>query len=204
MVQAITIHFVDPDIKSRAEGARLALALGHHAEVYAGLDEIVRHSPREGMIIARDEAAPGGAVEVLTALPKLGIWLPIVIASTSSSVAAIVSAIHAGAIDFVQLPFDQAQLGATIERAKRYAPAVARARQRMIEAREKLASLSEREREVLDLLLDGASNKVIARELSISPRTVEIHRANMMDKLEANHVADAVRLRFEAYLDWIF
>jgi DNA-binding CsgD family transcriptional regulator len=68
----------------------------------------------------------------------------------------------------------------------------------MIEARGRIENLSAREREVLDWLAQGSSNKAIARELQISPRTVEIHRANMMAKLGASHAADAVRLRIEA------
>lgn len=71
----------------------------------------------------------------------------------------------------------------------------------MIEARDRIATLSAREREVLDWLADGSSNKVIARELDISPRTVEIHRANMMNKLGANHAAEAVRLKLEAKIE---
>jgi DNA-binding CsgD family transcriptional regulator len=68
----------------------------------------------------------------------------------------------------------------------------------MIEARGRIASLSTREREVLHWLAEGSSNKNIARELDISPRTVEIHRANMMAKLGAKHAAEAVRLRIES------
>jgi FixJ family two-component response regulator len=68
----------------------------------------------------------------------------------------------------------------------------------MIEARDRISTLSTREREVLEWLARGSSNKAIARELAISPRTVEIHRANMMNKLGARHAAEAVRLRLEA------
>jgi FixJ family two-component response regulator len=71
----------------------------------------------------------------------------------------------------------------------------------MIEARDRISTLSTREREVLDWLAEGSSNKAIARELDISPRTVEIHRANMMNKLGARHAAEAVRLRLEAKLE---
>ena len=78
--------------------------------------------------------------------------------------------------------------------------AYAAARRRMIEARGRIENLSAREREVLDWLAQGSSNKTIARELDISPRTVEIHRANMMSKLGASHAAEAVRLRIEAGL----
>ena len=75
------------------------------------------------------------------------------------------------------------------------------ARRRMIEARNRISNLSRREREVLDWLAEGSSNKAIARELEISPRTVEIHRANMMSKLGARHAAEAVRLKLEAQIE---
>jgi FixJ family two-component response regulator len=75
------------------------------------------------------------------------------------------------------------------------------ARRRLIEARQRIGTLSRGEREVLDWLSEGCSNKAIARALEISPRTVEIHRANMMEKLGATHSAEAVRLRLEARFD---
>ena len=70
----------------------------------------------------------------------------------------------------------------------------------MIEARQRLASLSDREREVLELLVDGGSNKRIARELSISPRTVEIYRANLMTKMGVRSLSEALRIAFAAGL----
>jgi len=200
MVQSITIHFVDRDVRTRAESARGALALGHHAEVYASLDELAKHPPREGIIVARDDAAQGGAGGILAALSAMEIWLPLVLASETVSVARVVEAVRAGALDYLPLPVEQDQLAAMIERSAAAIPAEAKARKRMIEARRRIAELSEREREVLELLVDGGSNKHIARTLSISPRTVEIHRANMMQKLAAGHLADAVRLRLDAKL----
>jgi FixJ family two-component response regulator len=86
-------------------------------------------------------------------------------------------------------------------RVAREARAHAEARSKMFEARARIRDLSPREREVLDRLADGFSNKAIARDLAISPRTVEIHRANMMEKLGAGHPSDAVRVRIEARLD---
>jgi FixJ family two-component response regulator len=74
-------------------------------------------------------------------------------------------------------------------------------RRRTIEARQRIATLSGREREVLEYMVAGRTNKLIARELEISPRTVEIHRANMMSKLGARQSAEAVRLRLEAQVE---
>ncbi|MBO9497975.1 MAG: helix-turn-helix transcriptional regulator [Novosphingobium sp.] len=200
MGRTYTIHFVDQDVRSRAEVAREALALGHHAEVYAELEELAKHPPREGIVIAREDAAPGGVSDILAKLYAMAIALPLVIASENATVGKVVEAVRAGALDYLQLPVEQDQLAALIERASSRATAETSASRRVIEARQRLASLSDREREVLELLVDGGSNKRIARELSISPRTVEIHRANMMQKLDAKHVADAVRLHWEARL----
>ena len=96
------------------------------------------------------------------------------------------------------MPLEPERLRKAVAQVEIDAHSIGSMQRRAVEARNRLASLTPREREVLDLVSGGASNKVIARELEISPRTVEIHRANMMNKLEASHPADAVRLRFEA------
>ncbi|WEK46664.1 MAG: LuxR C-terminal-related transcriptional regulator [Candidatus Andeanibacterium colombiense] len=179
--------------------AREVLALGHHAEVYAGLDELAKHPPHTGIIVAREDSAPGGVPDILARLHAMTVALPLVVASESGSVGHVVEVIRSGAIDYLHLPVAPDQLGAMLARVAARAPRETVLRRRMIEARQRLAELSEREREVLDLLVEGESNKHIARALAISPRTVEIHRANMMKKLDAAHVVQAVRLWFNAH-----
>ncbi len=112
----------------------------------------------------------------------------------------IVAAIKAGALDYLALPIKPDQLLRTLSKLEPEAEEFALARRRVIEARNRIESLSGCERQVLEWLSAGSSNKVIARELEISPRTVEIHRANMMAKLGAQHAAEAVRLKLEAKL----
>lgn len=99
------------------------------------------------------------------------------------------------------MPLDPARLDRCLNGILAEAQVFKEARKRMIEARNRISNLSVREREVLDWLAEGSSNKAIARELDISPRTVEIHRANMMSKLGARHAAEAVRLKLEARMD---
>ena len=184
-----------------AEGARAAFALGHHAEVYADLSELVQRPPREGIILARESAAAGGAVGLLADLSRAGIWLPLIMVAEHPEVCDVVAAIKAGALEYLELPLAGDRLASVLGKVAREAKAHADARSKMFEARSRIQQLSPREREVLDRLAEGCSNKAIARDLAISPRTVEIHRANMMEKLGAHHPADAVRLRLQAQLD---
>lgn len=199
MEQRQIIHFVDADVRVRAELARTAFGEGHHAEVYASLAELCEHPPQRGVVILRDDQA-NPIAQTLDLFSRLGIWLPLVAMDLAPRTARVVSAVKAGAFDYLPLPLQPGRLGAMLERIDVEAAEQADARQSMIEARGRIRNLSAREREVLDWLAQGSSNKAIARELEISPRTVEIHRANMMAKLGANHAAEAVRLKLEANL----
>jgi FixJ family two-component response regulator len=201
MKRKSTLHFIDSNSRHRAELARVGFSLGHHAEVYGDLSELSVHPPREGIIVARDTAEEGGVAMILERLSRLGIWLPLIAVETEPRPGRIVEAIKAGALDYLSLPLDPERFGRCLARIETEAEVFGAARRRMIEARDRISSLSGREREVLEWLSEGSSNKAIARELAISPRTVEIHRANMMTKLGARHAAEAVRLKLEAKLE---
>lgn len=201
MTRKASLHFIDSCSRQRAELARIGFALGHHSEVYGDLSELSVHPPRDGIIVARDTAEEGGVSVILERLSRLGIWLPLIAVDAQPRPGRIVEAIKAGALDYLSLPLDPDRFARCLARIEKEAEVFGAARRRMIEARDRIASLSSREREVLDWLAEGSSNKVIARELDISPRTVEIHRANMMSKLGARHAAEAVRLKLEANLE---
>ncbi|MFA9201176.1 MAG: response regulator transcription factor [Cypionkella sp.] len=194
------VHFVEADTRVRAELARVAFALGHHAEVYADLVELCEHPPQRGIVIVRDDYAHGGIEAAATLLERYGVGLPLVAMDAAPDTARVVAAIKAGALDYLPLPLEPERLAGMLATIGEEARAHAAARERMVAARRRIGNLSAREREVLDWLARGCSNKTIARELAISPRTVEIHRANMMSKLGAHHAAEAVRLRLEAGL----
>lgn len=201
MTRKATLHFIDSSSRTRAELARTGFDLGHHAEVYADISDMTVHPPRDGIIVARDDAEAGGVSVILDRLSNLGIWLPLVAVNDDPRPGRIVDAIKAGALDYMAMPLDPEKFSRCIARIESEAEHFGEERKRMIEARTRISNLSRREREVLDWLAEGSSNKVIARELEISPRTVEIHRANMMSKLGARHAAEAVRLKLEARME---
>ena len=196
-----TLHIVDGSSRSRAEQARLGFELGFHCEIYSDVPEMMVCPPDHGIVLARDDGEGARVDEVLACLGRSGIWVPVVATSEDPRPGQVVAAIKAGALDYLRLPLKAERLAQAVMRIEQEAQAYGEARRKMVEARNRIASLSPREREVLDWLAEGRSNKMIARELAISPRTVEIHRANMMNKLGAHHAAEAVRLRIEAHLE---
>ncbi|MXO57589.1 response regulator transcription factor [Pontixanthobacter gangjinensis] len=194
------IHIVDPSSKVRGELSRVAFDLGYHAEVYADLSELAERPLTEGIIVARDDPETGGIENLMAELTNAGVWLPLIALSDVLRPGRIVAATKAGALSYIGLPIDMAELDRTLTGIATEANEFGLAQRKLIDARNRISQLSNREREVLDWLTKGLSNKAIARELDISPRTVEIHRAKMMSKLGAHHPAEAVRLRMEAQI----
>lgn len=198
--QKLTVHVVEQSLPLRAELAKAIYDIGYHCELYADLRELASHPPQSGIIAVRDSAQLGGIATFLDDLLELGIWLPVIGMDINPDTERVVQAIKGGALDYLALPFDAASLTRTLNRVKLISAGATESRRRIVEARRLLESLSSREREVLELLTTGSSNKSIARELNISPRTVEIHRANMMTKLSARHPAEVVRVKLAADL----
>jgi FixJ family two-component response regulator len=197
-MERTTLHIVGADSRSRAEQARVAFALGHHAEVYSDLDELLGRSPDEGLVLAADEEGPVLPKVVIDRLGAAGIWLPVVFVAYAPTVERAVAGVKAGALDYLALPLEMSSFARRLGAIQPEAKAFIQRRRRQIEACHAVGQLSRREHEVLELLSQGCSNKEIARNLRISPRTVEIHRGNMMAKLNAGHAADAVRLWMDA------
>lgn len=198
MTERTTLHILDTNSARRAQLARLAFSAGFHAEIYSDREELISHAPSTGIVLAHDEPDGRGVVGLVTEMMLRSGWLPVVAFSDQPLTDQVVRAVKGGALDYLVLPMDENALAAAVERAGREAETHRSQRQRAVQARQRIATLSQREREVLDRLASGCSNKVIARDLDISPRTVEIHRMKMMGKLGARHAAEAVRLRIEA------
>ena len=127
-----------------------------------------------------------------------GIMLPVIILTGHGDVGLAVRAMKAGAVDFIEKPFEKATLLGAIGQAQLHNQGREQLHQLATAAQAQLNALTPRERDVLDGLVNGHSNKVVAYDLGISPRTVEIHRANLMAKLGVHSLSDALRIAFTA------
>ena len=151
-----------------------------------------------GCIITDVRMPELSGVDLLRRLRNLGLSLPVIVITGHGDVQLAVEAMKAGAVDFFEKPFDDDLLLASVRAALGRAEQHAHREAEHAQLLEKLASLSAREREVLEGLVAGKANKVIAFDLSISPRTVEIYRANVMTKMAAKSLSELVRLALVA------
>ncbi len=198
MAGASHIILVDSDVRRRAAVSHHLSALGLHVEPFETVMELSGHWPRQGLIMVHDE---GDTIATLAdRLVQSGNWLPVVAFGEKPPPKRIVEAILGGAIDYVVWPFDDAALSHMLEHAQERAENVGNVRLREAVARSRIERLTTREREVLTGVAMGQSNRAIAETLSISPRTVEIHRANMLNKIGASHTSEAIRVAIEASL----
>src|SRR3984957_12375804 len=145
--------------------------------------------------VVSDVRMPGiDGIELLKRLKAGGSLFPIVIMTGHGDVPLAVEAMKLGAMDFLEKPFEDDQLIGMIEAALRRAEPGLKNEAATLEIQLRMASLSPRERQVMDGLIAGLSNKLIAREYDISPRTIEVYRANVMTKMQAASLSELVRL----------
>jgi two-component system response regulator FixJ len=161
---------------------------------YATAETFLADGPDSGDCLIVDVQMPGmNGLELQDELIRRNVRLPLIVVTGYAQIALAVRAIKAGAVDFLEKPFDDVILLETIRRA------IAEGRSTYSNAKESrdatalLALLTEREREVLNRLTLGEANKLVAYNLGISPRTAEIHRANIQKKLKAHNLSDLVR-----------
>jgi two-component system response regulator FixJ len=141
-----------------------------------------------------DLRLPGtDGIEVMEALHRIRNDLPVIVMTAQGDIQVAVRAMKAGAIDFLEKPYGEETLLGAIEAALASGGASVRAKE-IADATRRVDALSPREREVLEALIDGQSNKVIAHQLGLSVRTVEVHRARMMERLGMRQLAEALRL----------
>ena len=197
-----TLHLVDDEEAIRKSAGFMLKTSGFAVETYpSGVAFLKAVRTAELGCILLDVRMPEmDGLEVQQALTDQGITMPVIVLTGHGDVSIAVRAMKAGAVDFLEKPFEKATLLRAIEEA------FARLHDgnvhsvRASEAAVRIAALTAREQDVLKGLAQGYPNKTIAYDLDISPRTVEVHRANLMSKLGVHSLSDALRIAFAAGL----
>lgn len=199
---ARTVHIVDDDEAIRQSVGFMLRKAGHSVETYASGLEFLKIADREtqGCVLLDVRMPEVDGLEVQARLAAQGIMLPVIMLTGHGDVALAVRAVKAGAIEFLEKPFERTALLAAIEEALRQAGRNDRSQLAAFEATVRLAALTTRERDVLEGMVLGRPNKLIAFDLGIATRTVEVHRANLMEKLSARSLSDVLRIAFAAGL----
>ena len=193
MAASAVVHLIDDD-----EGVRRGLAFllgtaGLAVKVYESAVLFLEKydGSRDGCIVS-DVRMPGmDGIQLMRRLNELNVKLPVIVMTGHADVAMAVEAMKVGAVDFIEKPFSDEVLLAAIQAVL---ARESRATDNLDDIGTRLASLTPREKEVLDGLLAGHPNKTIAFDLGLSPRTVEVHRANVMTKMAATSLSELVRM----------
>ena len=195
-----TIHVVDDDAAVRHSLERLLGSMGFATVSYATPAAFLVQAPHLlGGCVLLDVKMPDiGGLEVQARLKAIGFILPIIVITGQGDIQTAVLSMKAGAFDFLEKPYEDEILLAAIEAALAATPRGQE--QQALDAAQRIAKLTPRERDVLEALVAGASNKVIAFDLGLSVRTVEVHRARMMGRLGTRQLAEAIRLAVLATL----
>jgi two-component system response regulator FixJ len=190
------VQIIDDDDALRDSLTFLLSSAGIEAKSYDSAAAFLNDPQRgtSGCIIT-DVRMPGmSGIDLLRKLKSDGVTVPVIVMTGHGDVPLAVEAMKLGAFDFIEKPFDDDALLMSVRGALGVQEKHAREESQRQEIENRLAQLSTRERQVLDGLVAGQANKVIAFELGISPRTVEIYRANVMTKMQANSLSDLVRM----------
>lgn len=191
------VHIVDDDTAVRESLRLLLRSLGYQCLAYASGDEfLAAFDPEQPGCAVLDVRMPGmSGLELQDQLNRRGATVPVIFITGHGDVPMAVEAMQLGAFDFLQKPFREQDL---IERIGRALARDRRIRAELAEQRDiraRLEALTPRERDVLELVTQGKPNKIMAAELGVSQRTVEIHRAHLMEKMGAGSLAQLVRMK---------
>ena len=190
-----TVHVVDDDAAMRDSLRILLEASGFLVRTYDSASAFLASSPQGFGCVLTDVRMPDiDGLELLRRLGDQGLQLPVIVMTGQGDIAIAVQAMKAGAVDFLEKPFGDESLLGAIARALEESERLRERAATSAEAAARLAALTPREREVFDLLVTGLPNKAIANTLGTSPRTIEVHRARVYEKLQSHSLPDLVRL----------
>lgn len=189
-----TVFIVDDDADIRDSLDLLLGAAGFRTRTFSSAEAFLADSGAEGGCLVADVRMPGmSGLELLEEISRRQLRLPVIIMTGHADIPLAVRAMKAGAIDFLEKPFSCALLAESVRRALELDSRTQPHKDQTRDAKRLLTHLSSRERTVLDRLVQGHPNRSVAHELGISSRTVEIHRAHIMLKMDASCLADLVR-----------
>ena len=190
------VHIIDDDDALRESLAFLLRTAQIDIRDYSSASAFLDALPDLNLsCIITDVRMPGlSGIDLLKRLKDLEINVPVIVITGHADVPLAVEAMKFGAIDFLEKPFDDEVLISSVQSALRHRQGEAKRHTERAAIESRLADLSNRERDVLTGLVAGRANKQIAFDLGISPRTVEIYRANLMDKMKAASLSDLVRM----------
>lgn len=192
---AESVFIVDDDADIRDSLALLLAASGYATKAYESASSFLASEAPEsvGCLIVDVQMPEMDGIALQKELVARHSPLQVIVMTGHADIPIAVGAMKAGAVDFLEKPFDEPVLLDSVRRAIDRASTAGDLVKEARGAAARLALLTDREHQVLDLIVAGKANKVIAHELSISPRTVEIHRARVMEKMDAGNLADLVR-----------
>lgn len=193
-----TITLVDGNFRRRAAICHALADSGIHVEPFECPAELIEHWPQGSVIVSEDDGH--NVIDLIDHMSEVDGWLPVIAFAERPHTHRVVQAIMAGAIEYLEWPFTAVRLQEVLDSAETTATLIGGLRQREAVARQRLRRLTRREREVLAGVAGGLSNRMIGEQLAISTRTVEIHRANMLNKMGATRTSEAIRIAIEASL----
>ena len=194
----LKILLIDSDFRRRAAISHRLEGPSCHIEPLEDAWELSFPLPDNGVLLLHDDGKTIG--EVVKQMAENACWRPIICFSEDLEIKSIVGALRKGVDDYLPWPFTEQEISCAISIVADPFNSASIDRLREAKARSKVDKLTRREREVLSAVADGLSNRLIGDRLQISPRTVEIHRSNMLAKLGANHTSEAIRISVEASL----
>lgn len=194
------VYVIDDDPAMRDSLDFLLGSAGFNVTLFdTAADFLGAHAGLPFGCVVSDVRMPGiNGMDLLQRLKANASPLPVIIMTGHGDIPLAVEAIKLGALDFVEKPFEDERLIGIIEAALQQSPDHAKSDAVSAEIASRIASLSQRERQVMEGLVAGLSNKLIAREHNISPRTIEVYRANVMTKMQAHNLSELIRLALRA------